>query len=96
MKQESLFKPPVTRRTKAGRVSLNPGEDVGEHVTDAREEVIIVLKGTATVSVGGGGKCKEHSVGQGQAFYISEGKRHNVRNDTGTELEYVYVVSLLE
>jgi len=91
MESESLFKPPETRKLKAGRVRLSPGEEVGEHVTERREEAIVVLKGTATVLVDG----KEHGVSQGNTFYISEGERHNVKNNGSTGLEYVYVVSLL-
>jgi len=91
MESESLFKPPETRKLKAGRVRLSPGEEVGEHVTEKREESIVVLKGDAAVLVDG----KEHVISQGNAFYISEGKRHNVKNNGKKELEYVYVVSLL-
>jgi mannose-6-phosphate isomerase-like protein (cupin superfamily) len=74
-----------------GRVEIKkPGEETGAHVTEGKEEVIIVLEGTATVHLGGA-KVK---VGPGQSFFIGEGVLHNVRNDGRKRLRYVYVRSL--
>jgi len=42
----TLIIPSAARSLKAGRVTLEPGEEVGEHVTESRQEVIIVLKGS--------------------------------------------------
>ena len=49
MKTEHIVKPPQSRSLKSGRVLLSPGESVGWHVTQDREELVVVLKGTATV-----------------------------------------------
>jgi mannose-6-phosphate isomerase-like protein (cupin superfamily) len=53
--------------------------------------VIIIIKGTATVEVG----KKETKVAEGNAFFIKEGKEHNVKNNGKQPLEYIYVVNLL-
>ena len=82
METNSILKPPASRSLKSGRVKLNPGEEIGEHITHEREELIVVLRGAATVEK------------EGDAHFIPEGKKHNVRNATGKELEYIYVVTL--
>ena len=92
MNCESLIKPPKSRVLKSGKVLLKPGESVGEHVTEKREEIIIVLKGTATIIAEGSQKTIET-----KGFcYIKEGVVHNVVNNSKDELEYVYVVSLFD
>lgn len=90
MKTESIIKPPQSRSLKGGRVKLKPGEEIGWHTTDQREELIIPVKGKATV------KIKEENIklGPGQTYYVPEGIKHNVTNQENKELEYIYVVSL--
>ena len=74
-----------------GRVEIKkPGEETGAHVTEGKEEVIIVLEGTATVHLGG----RIVKVKPGFAFFIGEGVPHNVRNAGRKRLRYVYVRSL--
>jgi len=90
MEYTPLVKPPSSRCLKSGRVVLEPGESVGEHVTEDREEMLVVLKGTATLMDEG----KSFLLEEGETYYISEGKKHNVKNETDMVLEYVYVVSL--
>jgi mannose-6-phosphate isomerase-like protein (cupin superfamily) len=90
MESESLVKPPVSRVLKGGRVVLCPGEEVGQHVTENREELLVVLKGIATLIMEG----VSVKIDTGGAHYIEEGVTHNVRNDSDDDLEYVYVVSL--
>jgi mannose-6-phosphate isomerase-like protein (cupin superfamily) len=77
---------------KSGRVILKPGEDVGAHVTDNREEIILVLKGMATIMVLG----KESVVTSGNHYYIGPNIVHNIKNNTDSDLEYVYVVALFD
>jgi mannose-6-phosphate isomerase-like protein (cupin superfamily) len=92
IKSELLIKPPASRMLKAGRIILSPGEEVGEHITEKREELIIVLKGTATlIKETEILKLKEH-----ETHYIKEGIKHNIKNNSGKELEYIYVVSMLQ
>ena len=71
-------------------IVLGPGEAVGEHDTGEREEVIIVLEGTARAVVSG----LEYDVPAGNAFFIGRDTVHDVRNDGGGSLKYVYCVAL--
>ncbi len=90
MDTESLLRPPVSQVLKSGRVVLAPGESVGQHVTDKREELLIIMRGTATVH-------KEDRIielSQGSTIFIRENTKHNVVNNCDEELEYIYVVSL--
>lgn len=92
MSSDSIIKPPVSRSLKGGRVSLAPGEEIGEHVTDDKEELLIILEGTATLKKAG------HTVmlKKGDAHFIPEGVTHNVINSSEDVLEYIYVVSLFK
>jgi len=92
MKSESILKPPISAILKCGKVSLLPNESVGEHITDKREEVIIVVKGTATLRKGE----KTFIIHENETHFIPEGTVHNVLNNSSESLEYYYVVSLLE
>ena len=92
MQYNSIIKPPQSRMLKSGRVILQPGEDVGIHTTDNREEIIIVLKGTATIILEG----KESTITSGNHSYIPINIEHNIRNDSNEVLEYVYVVALFD
>lgn len=91
MKTESLLKPPTSKVLKSGRVVLKSGEDVEEHVTENKEEIIVVLKGRATVVEDG----EEIAVRAGRTHFVRENVKHNVRNDFFDDLEYIYVVALL-
>ena len=51
-----------------------------------------MLKGKATLIKDG----KEVVLEEEQACFIEEGIKHNVRNESKEELEYVYVVNLLD
>ena len=92
MKTESLIKPPLSKVLKSGRVVLAPGEEIGEHVTDKREELIVVLRGEATFVTDAGAI----TLGAGEVNYVKEGVKHNVKNNSDAEVEYVYVVSLFD
>lgn len=91
METECIVKPPQSRALKSGRVLLSPGESVGWHVTHDREELIVVLNGTATVIENN----QETQLGAGDTYYIRNRTEHNVRNDSSNDLEYIYAVSLL-
>jgi quercetin dioxygenase-like cupin family protein len=89
--KHSLLKPPFSERLRSGSVVLDPGEEIGEHRTDDKEEAIIVLHGTATVI------CEEEkfAVGEKQFAYIPRDKTHNVLNETDGSVEYVYITTSL-
>lgn len=90
MEYTPVVKPPQSRSLKSGRVLLKPGEEVGEHVTEKREELLVILKGTATLVE----ESEMITLEAGQTRYISEGKKHDVKNNTAEDLEYIYAVSL--
>ena len=92
MNKEHIVRPPESRLLKSGRVTLSPGEEIGWHVTQDREELIVILKGTATLFTG----SEQTVLNPGDARFVKEGVRHNVRNDSQGEVEYVYTVSLFE
>lgn len=92
MKNIHIVKPPGSKLLKAGKIELQPGEDVGEHKTDRREEIIIVLKGTATLIKEG----EEITMKRGDSHYIQEGITHNVKNLSKSKTEYMYVVCGLQ
>jgi mannose-6-phosphate isomerase-like protein (cupin superfamily) len=74
-----------------GRVEIKkPGEETGAHVTEGKEEVIIVLEGTATVYYGG----TKLKVRPGFSLFIAEGVLHNIRYEGRKRLRYAYVRSL--
>lgn len=92
MECDRIIKPPESKTLKSGRVRLAPGEEVGEHVTEKREELIVILKGSARLEKEGA----RINLQQGETHYIPEGTKHNIKNDSDKELEYIYIVSLFE
>jgi len=81
--------PPETAILKSGLVTLKPGESVGVHVTEAKEEAIIVLKGKACVSYADTGRMTAEA---NSFVYIPPETKHDVKNIGDGELQYVYVV----
>jgi mannose-6-phosphate isomerase-like protein (cupin superfamily) len=62
---------------------------VGAHTTKEREEILVVLKGTATVIEGTAVK----EIPEGRVHYIKEDVLHDVKNNGSGPLEYVFVVN---
>jgi len=89
---ESIIKPPASKQLKSGRVRLEAGEHVGEHITTKKEELIIVMKGTAQIIKEG----EKIMVSEGKATYIAPETVHDVKNIGNELLEYYYVVTLLD
>jgi len=85
----SLIKPPFSASLRAGAVELKPGEAVGEHTTQGREEAIVVIRGTATVIIEG----EPFTVPAGSFAYVPPEKVHNVVNQTQEVVQYAYVVA---
>jgi mannose-6-phosphate isomerase-like protein (cupin superfamily) len=81
---------PSTAGMKSGYVTLKPGESVGEHKTEAKEESIIVLEGAADIYCEG----KLLFTAQEKSLvYIPPEVNHDIKNNSGVNLRYVYVVS---
>jgi quercetin dioxygenase-like cupin family protein len=81
---------PVTAGMKSGYVTLKPGESVGEHKTEAKEESIIIFEGRAEVIVEG---KLMFTAGKESLVYIPPETNHDIRNSSDGPLRYVYVVA---
>lgn len=81
---------PETNGMKSGYVILLPGESVGEHKTDAREEAIIVLEGQASVYAE---KELKFTAKAPSLVYIPPETAHDISNEGRAKLKYVYVVT---
>ena len=88
---KEIVREPISQRMRAGKVHLHPGHSVGEHIPFEREELVIVTKGVATIIVEGVAK----KVAAGEAIFIPENAKHDVRNETQEAVEYVYSVCML-
>jgi len=81
------------RKMTSGLVILERNEEVGEHNTNEKEELIIVLEGNATLEVEGSDFSE---VETGSVAYIPTRTKHNVRNKSDSKLRYLYVVAQAE
>ncbi|MCK5153217.1 MAG: cupin domain-containing protein [Spirochaetales bacterium] len=90
--QRILAGPPSTVRMKSGMVSLEPGESVGAHNTENKEELIIVLEGRGEMIFE---DYKSVKLSIGNNAYCPPFTEHNIINTDNKTLRYVYVVSLL-
>lgn len=84
---------PQTAGLRAGLVSLKAAESVGQHSTDAKEEVIVFLKGRAIVTCANGFRRKVQAP---CLVYIPPHTHHNISNAATVLLQYLYVVSPLK
>jgi quercetin dioxygenase-like cupin family protein len=81
---------PITAGMKSGFVTLKPQESIGEHKTESKEEVIIVLAGKADVYIEG---KLMFSAGGENLIYIPPQTNHDIKNNNDTTLRYVYIVT---
>lgn len=90
--RESLVKPPISNRIKAGCVVLKTGENVGEHVTTNKEEILIILEGKAHII------CEDETIDADQhtLIFIPLNSTHNIVNQSTSDLKYVYIVTPLD
>jgi mannose-6-phosphate isomerase-like protein (cupin superfamily) len=88
--QRLLAGAPATAGMKSGHITLKPGESVGEHKTEAKEESIIVLEGTADIYCEG---KLLFIVREKSLIYIPPEVNHDIKNSSDKVLRYVYVVS---
>lgn len=90
--QRLLNKDLGTSGVKAGHVLLKPSENIGEHSTNDREEVIIFLKGNGEVVIENDIlKIESNSV-----LYIPPQTKHDIKNIGRDDLDYIYVTSLVK
>lgn len=81
-----------TNRLKSGFVVLQSGEEVGEHITENKEEAIVILAGRAKLVC----EDEEKIVKAESLVYIPESAMHNVINVGKKPLKYIYVTALNE
>lgn len=84
---------PQTLGVRAGLVNLKRGQDVGEHTTFAKEELIVVLSGKAEISFSA---YPALTAAAQTLAYIPAHTRHNVSNIGIRMLRYVYIVTPLK
>ena len=85
-----LSGPPQTAGMRSGLVRLKSGEEIGEHSTADKEEILIILKGRAKISLE---KHPASTVRAGYLIYIPPHTSHNVTNTGRQLLRYVYIVA---
>ncbi len=90
--QRILAGPPLTVRMKSGMVSLKPGDSVGVHNTENKEELIIVMEGRGEMVFKGYSPVQ---LSRGENAYCPPHTEHNITNTGDEILRYIYVVSLL-
>lgn len=79
-----------TKGLKAGLVTLKSKESIGEHKTESKEEIIIIIKGSATVYFGKNNKLK---AAQNTFVFIPPETTHNIENSGKSILRYLYVTT---
>lgn len=88
--QRFLAGQPQTCGMRSGRVYLAPGEDCGQHSTEAREEMLIFLSGQGLAVFG---ENDSFQIGQGKVAYIPPHTTHNIKNTGDEPLVYIYCVA---
>jgi len=75
---------------KAGHVILKPGENVGEHTTAEREELVIILKGSGEAAIDRQDILK---IANNAILYIPPETTHDIKNTGSNNLEYIFLTS---
>jgi len=81
-----------SRLMRGGFVVLKTGEEVGKHTTKHKEEVIVILEGTAKLVC----ENEEKIVRERCLVHIPENSEHNVINVGNKPLKYVYITASLD
>ena len=89
LRQPGKVSPAEARSLSSACVRLAPGERIGEHRTEGREELLFVLEGAATLLVGGAATL----VPPGHVAYVPPETVHDVENRSSVPLQYVYVTA---
>jgi quercetin dioxygenase-like cupin family protein len=78
---------------RAGVVTLQPGTCVGNHSTEDREEILVILEGNGTFILENG---KQLEMKVNAVLYCPPHTGHDVKNTGTTPLRYVYVVAKVD
>lgn len=82
--------PPQSVFMRSGKVVLQPGESVGKHSTEGKEELVIILDGEGQFLYGDHHSLRFNS---NAVLYCPPMTEHNILNTGSTPLQYIYVVS---
>ena len=82
--------PPETHSMRSGHVVLGPGQSVGRHSTGDHEEVLVVFRGTGTMTITDG---PELALTSNVIAYCPPRTEHDVTNTGSQPLRYLYVVA---
>jgi mannose-6-phosphate isomerase-like protein (cupin superfamily) len=88
--QRLLAGVPATAGMKSGAMTLQPGESVGEHKTEGKEETILILEGKADVYVEG---QLVFTAEKESLVYIPPETSHDIKNSGDGRLRYIYIVA---
>ena len=72
-----------------GVLKLLPGETLGHHYHNTVEETFYFTAGTPTIVVDG----VEHRVGEGDAYRLEPGEKHDIVNDTDLPAVAIFIKS---
>lgn len=78
-----------TAGLRSGYVNLRPGQNVGKHTSDSKEEVIVILSGKAKICF----SSLTLAAGANSILYIPPYTEHNVENVGKKILSYIYITS---
>lgn len=87
LEHEKLITPDESQGLRSRAIVLPPGAEVGQHSSHDHEEVVVIVKGDATIVING----SEQQVAARHAVYIPPSTVHNIVNNSPRPLTYVYV-----
>ncbi len=77
----------TTKHSQVVLMSVLPGDDIGNEVHDAVDQVLVFVKGAGKAVVGG----ETHDIGAGDMFTVPAGTEHDFIN-TGNEALKLFTV----
>lgn len=89
--QQLLIGKPQTCGMRSGRVFLLPGQSVGQHSTEAHEELLVFLSGKGIALIGKEQKTIE--ISKGKVCYIPPHTIHDMKNTSSEPFIYIYCVA---
>lgn len=90
-KYQRLFnKDSGTMGMKSGHVTLEKGEEIGEHSTNDLEEALVILKGSGQLVINNEGAIDFEA---DAVLYVPPGTIHNVKNTGKGILEYIFITA---
>lgn len=73
-----------------GKITLEPGASIGEHLHSDEEEIFYILSGTATYNDNG----KTETLNEGDSCVCLSGQKHSIANNTDKICELMAIILL--